>query len=269
MNTPHGSPPWWAGEPVAFLRALRSPAGDTRLYAARVGAVPCATLRGAERDRPAPWGPPVSKGPTSEVDGPWPHSRFLVLGCADGADSPLSQSQMIGQLGGQPAFQGPLFEQSGEQAISPSDHRPLPESIRSNKPSNAPQERNCSTTSRPPTRATTPSVTTYQSFQIKGDTQTNEHAHGPRAALTRSGCKTGTAHVTHAARSRPPSRRAVSDAAVRDAPAPATATATWVNWHQAHPPPTKPTTTTSHPRPPNTATITTTPPPRPPPPNKT
>ena len=54
----------------------------------------------------------------------------------------------------------------------------------------------------------------------------------------------------------------------RDAPTPATATATWVNWHQAHPPPTKPTTTTSHPRPPNTATITTTPPPYSQPPTK-
>ena len=87
---------------------------------------------------------------------------------------------------------------------------------------------------RPPTRAITPSVTTYRSFQIKGDTQTNEHAHGPLAALTRSGYKTGTVHVTHAARLRPPSRRAVSDAAVRDAPAPAIATATWFNWHQPH-----------------------------------
>ena len=74
---------------------------------------PCATLRGAERARPAPWGPPVPEGPTSEVDG---LGRTPASSCWDAPRGPtrlLPQSQMIGQLSGQPAFQGPPFEQNG------------------------------------------------------------------------------------------------------------------------------------------------------------
>ena len=99
------------------IRAPSCPDGSSRWISESrppgLALSPCATLRGAERARPAPWGPLVSEGPTSEVDGPWPHSRFPVLGRANGTD---------------PA---------------------PPESIRSNKPSNTPQEHNCSTTPTP------------------------------------------------------------------------------------------------------------------------
>ena len=75
---------WWP------IRAPSCPGGSSRwIIESRppgLALSPCATLRGAERARPAPWGPLVSEGPTSEVDGPWPHSRFPVLGRANGTD---------------------------------------------------------------------------------------------------------------------------------------------------------------------------------------
>lgn len=76
-------------------------------------------------------------------------------------------AQVIGQLSGQSAFQG-LLEQSGEQAIGPSDHRPRPNrSARTSRPT---PHRNATAPPhpRPPTRAITSSVITYRSFQIKG-----------------------------------------------------------------------------------------------------
>ena len=98
----------------------------------------------------------------------WSHSRFLVLGRAERADPPLSQFQVIGQLSGRPAFQGPLFEQSGQQATGPSDHRPRPNrSARTSRPT---PHRNTTAPPhpRPPTRAITSSVITYRSCQIQG-----------------------------------------------------------------------------------------------------
>lgn len=133
-------------------------------------------------------GPPVPEGPPADQRS-WPWSCFLVLGRADGADSPLSQSRMIGQLSGQPAFQGPFFEQSGQQAISPSDHRPHPNrSARTSRPTS---HRNATAPPhpRPPTRTTTSTVTTYQSFRTKEDTQTTERLRsgtpGPSAGRRR------------------------------------------------------------------------------------
>ena len=87
-----------------------------------------------ERARPAPGDHRSRRAPPprSTVLG---RSRFPVLGRADGADPPLPQSQMTGQPSGQPAFQGPLFERSGQQATGPSDHRPHPNrSTRTSRP---------------------------------------------------------------------------------------------------------------------------------------
>ena len=123
--------------------------GSPRAWLARVGAVP---LRYPPRRRASPPGP---VGGHRSRRAPPPRSTvlaalpFLVLGRADGADpAPLAipDDRSVQRPARVP---GPLFERSGEHAISPSDHRPLPESIRSNKPSNAPQERNRSTTPAP------------------------------------------------------------------------------------------------------------------------
>ena len=92
-------------------------ADDHRIQAARAGAVPLGYPPRGERARPA-GGPPVSKGPTSEstVLAVVP---FLVLGRADGADPPLSQFQVIGQLSGQPAFQGHSLSKAGSRPSVP------------------------------------------------------------------------------------------------------------------------------------------------------
>lgn len=140
-------------------------ADDHRIQAARAGAVPLGYPPRGERARPA-GGPPVSKGPTSEVDG---LGRGPVPRVGTRRRSRLAPlvAQVIGQLSGQPAFQG-LLEQSGEQAIGPSDHRPRPNrSARTSRPT---PHRNATAPPhpRPPTRAITSSVITYRSFQIKG-----------------------------------------------------------------------------------------------------
>lgn len=126
---------------------------------------PLRTARG-ERARPAPWGPRSRRGPP-------PRSTVLAalplprVGTRRRSRLAPLVAQVIGQLSGQPAFQG-LLEQSGEQAIGPSDHRPRPNrSARTSRPT--PQTNATAPPHpRPPTRAITSSVITYRSFQIKG-----------------------------------------------------------------------------------------------------
>lgn len=181
---PSGIVPAQRSAPIVDARRwpIRAPscpgvqADDHRIQAARVGAVPPALPAAAPSEPARPRGrPPVPEAPTSEVDG---LGRTPASSCWDAPTEPtrpLPQSQVIGQLSGQPAFQG-LLERSGEQAISPSDHRPRPN--RSARTSRTMPHRNATAPPhpRPPTRATTSSVITYRSFQIKEDTQTNEHA---------------------------------------------------------------------------------------------
>ena len=80
---------------------------------------PWAILRGPERACPAPWGPPVSKGPTSEVDG---LCRTPASSCWDAPTEPtrlFPQFQMIGQFSGQPAFQGHSSSEAGSRPPVP------------------------------------------------------------------------------------------------------------------------------------------------------
>ena len=119
-----------------------------------------------ERARPAPWGPRSRRGPPPNQRS-WPHSRSS---CWDAPTEPTRPSRSPGDRSAQrPArVPGPLFEQSGEQAIGPSDHRPRPNrSARTSRPT---PQRNATAPPhpRPPTRAITSSVITYRSFQIKG-----------------------------------------------------------------------------------------------------
>ena len=154
---------------VAHHHAPRADqADDHRIQAARAGAVP---LRYSSRRRASP---PVTVGATGP-GGPhlrgrrsWSHSRFLVLGCAERAD-PAPPRIPDDRSAQRPArVPGPLFEQSGEQAIGPSDHRPR--SNRSARTSRPTPQRNTTAPlqPRPPTRAITSSVITYRSFQIEG-----------------------------------------------------------------------------------------------------
>ena len=127
---------------------------------------PLRTKRGVNEPARHRGGPPVSKGPTSEstVLAALPLPR---VGTRRRSRLAPLVAQVIGQLSGQPAFQG-LLEQSGEQAIGPSDHRPRPNrSARTSRPT---PHRNATAPPhpRPPTRAITSSVITHRSFQIKG-----------------------------------------------------------------------------------------------------
>ena len=160
------------GGPVSPSHSPARPAPRQRLPPLRSG------LPGRRRPlalaaagRASPPGPPAATGPGGphlRINGPWPHSRSS---CWDAPTEPtrlLPESLMIGQLSGQPAFPGPLFERSGEQAIGPSDHRPRPNrSARTSRPT---PHRNATAPPHPrlPTRAITSSVITYRSFQIKG-----------------------------------------------------------------------------------------------------
>ena len=120
-----------------------------------------------ERARPAPWEATGLEGAHLRINGPWPHSRSS---CWDAPTEPTRPSRSPGDRSAQrPArVPGPLFEQSGEQAIGPSDHRPRPNrSARTSRPT--PQTNATAPPHpRPPTRAITSSVITYRSFQIKG-----------------------------------------------------------------------------------------------------
>ena len=148
---------------------------------------PWAILRGPERACPAPWGPPVSKGPTSEVDG-LGRSRFLVLGRADGADPALPTIPDDRSVQRPARVPGPLFERSGQQATGPSDHRParidpLEQAVQHPTGTQPPPPH-----PRPPTRAITPSVTTYRSFQIKGVHRQLNTSRASRRGGRRAGC---------------------------------------------------------------------------------
>ena len=121
----------------------------------------------SERARPAPWAATGLEGPHLRGQRSWPWSRSS---CWDAPTEPTRPSRSPGDRSAQrPArVPGPLFERSGEQAISPSDHRPRPNrSARTSRPT---PHRNATAPPhpRPPTRAITSSVITYRSFQIKG-----------------------------------------------------------------------------------------------------
>lgn len=180
---PRGAPRRWSSGTVPAQRPHRSwtPGGggyrapscpgvqadDHRIQAVESALSPWATRRGVNEPARHRGRPPVSKGPTSEstVLAALPLPRVGTR--RRSRPAPLVV-QVIGQLSGQPASQGPLFEQSGEQAIGPSDHRPRPNrSARTSRPT---PHRNATAPPhpRPPTRAITSSVITYRSFQIKG-----------------------------------------------------------------------------------------------------
>ena len=128
---------------------------------------PWATRRGVNEPARHHGRPPVSKGPTSESTVlaalPLPRVGTRRRSRPGPCRSPGDRSAQ------RPArVPGPLFEQSGEQAIGPSDHRPrLNRSARTSRPT---PHRNATAPPhpRPPTRAITSSVITYRSFQIKG-----------------------------------------------------------------------------------------------------
>ena len=128
---------------------------------------PWATRRGAERARPAPWEATGLEGAHLRINGlgrgPVPRVGTRRRSRPGPCRSPGDRSAQ------RPArVPGPLFEQSGEQAIGPSDHRPRPNrSARTSRPT---PHRNATAPPhpRPPTRAITSSVITYRSFQIKG-----------------------------------------------------------------------------------------------------
>ena len=143
-------------------------AADHRIQAARVGTVPPALPaavpseparhRGGHRSRRAP-------PPRSTVLAVVP---FLVLGRADGADPAPPRIPDDRSVQRPARVPGPLFERSGQQAISPIDHRPRPNrSARTSRPT---PHRNATAPPhpRPPTLAITSSVITYRSSQIKG-----------------------------------------------------------------------------------------------------
>ena len=165
----HGPPPWRAGEPVAFPRAPRSPAEApaSTIWPPGPAPSPCASRRRASEPARPPGGHRSRRAPPAD-------QRSLAAPASSCWDAPteptrlLPESLMIGQLSGQPAFPGPLFERSGQQATGPSDHRPHPNrSARTSRPT---PHRNATAPPhpRPPTRAITSSVITYRSFQIKG-----------------------------------------------------------------------------------------------------
>ena len=137
---------------------------------------PCATRRGAERARPAPWAATGPEEPHLRGRRSWPHSRSSCWDAPTEPTRPLPQFQMIGQLSGQPAFQGHSSSEAGSRPSVPVITGPCPNrSARTSRPT---PHRNTTAPPhpRPPTPAITPSVTTYRSSQIKGNTQTTEHA---------------------------------------------------------------------------------------------
>ena len=143
-------------------------ADDHRIQTARAGAVP---LPYPPRRRASP---PGTVGGHRSRRAPPPRSTVLAAlplpRVGTRRRSRPGPSRSPGDRSAQrPArVPGPLFEQSGEQAISPSDHRPRPNrSARTSRPT---PHRNATAPPhpRPPTRAITSSVITYRSFQIKG-----------------------------------------------------------------------------------------------------
>ena len=93
-------------------------ADDHRIQAARVGAVPLGYPPRGERARPAPRRPPVPEGPTSEstVLAALPLPR---VGTRRRSRLAPVVAQVIGQLSGQPAFQGHSSSEAGSRPSVP------------------------------------------------------------------------------------------------------------------------------------------------------
>ena len=166
-------------------------ADDHRIQAARAGAVPLGYPPRPRASLPGTVGATGLEGPHLRGRRSLPHSRFLVLGRADGADPALPTIPDDRSVQRPARVPGPLFERSGQQATGPSDHRPRPNrSARTSRPT---PHRNATAPPhpRPPTRAITSSVITYRSFQIKG---VHRQLNTPRASR-RGGRRAGCAYL--------------------------------------------------------------------------
>ena len=106
---------WW---PIRAPSCPGVQADDHRIQAARAGAVPLHTKRGVNEPARSRGRPPVSKGPTSEVDG-LGHGPVPRVGTRRRSRLAPPESQMIGQLSGQPAFQGHSSSKSGSRPSVP------------------------------------------------------------------------------------------------------------------------------------------------------
>lgn len=99
-------------------------ADDHRIQAARAGAVPLGYPPRPRASLPGTVGATGLEGPHLRGRRSLPHSRFLVLGRADGADPALPTIPDDRSVQRPARVPGPLFERSGQQATGPSDHRP-------------------------------------------------------------------------------------------------------------------------------------------------